>query len=141
MLFLLHQEPPPQPPAVAQIVQKSQETAALGQGPQSSLVGPPKSLMSDAKIDFKKLVEHPYVGAVAIEGQAVSVDERLAANQLELLEVSLIWGRHDRMDWKSTGMVPFWTDNVYGVGHNSRGGPLGRNTRFVPFPFPLVQQY
>jgi hypothetical protein len=135
MLFLPHQEPPPKPPAVVQAVQKSQDAAAT----HGSLVGPPKTLMNNATTDFKKTAAHPDVETAAIDGNAVPVNEGLAANQLKLFDASLVWGRYDRMDWKSVSIIPFWTEDLFGLGHNTRGGPIGRSVEYVPFPFPLVR--
>jgi len=124
MLFFPHQEPPPKPPAAVQVVQKAQDDAA-GHG---SLVGPPKSLMTGAKLDFRKFDRLLYFEVVVIEGEAETVDKRLATNQLALPSMRFIWSRHGQLDLRLAKMAPFWMTNVYGLGHNGiRGGyyPIG----------------
>ena len=108
MLFLSHQEPPPQPPAAAQIVQKSQEVAALGLRPHGSLVGPPKPLMSGAKIDFKKLAESFYVEVIVIEGQTEPLLKKPFNYMVTLPDGRIIWHRQQRNDLKYARMIPFW---------------------------------
>jgi hypothetical protein len=115
MLFFAHQEPPPIPPAIVQ------EAAVLDLGPHGSHVGPPKSLMLDAKIDFKKFSERSYVEIIVIEGQAEPVDKMPMSNQLSLpiIKTRAIFGR-PMYDSKYNKIVPFWMNNVYGIGHNIR---------------------
>jgi hypothetical protein len=125
MLFFFPQEPPPQPQAAVQVVQKA---AALGQKPHGSLVGPPKPSTPGAKIDFKKFAERIYVETIVIEGEAEPVDKRPATNQTTLPSLRLIWGRHEQLDLRLVRLAPFWMTNVYGIGHNGfRAGyyPIG----------------
>jgi hypothetical protein len=124
MLFFFHQEPPPKPPATVQVVQavqKSQDAAAT----HSSLVGPPKSLMTSTKIDFQKFEKRLYVETVVIEGEAEAMLKKPVNYMVTLPDGRIIWGRHiERPDMKYARMIPFWMDRFYSNAPQYFGYPV-----------------
>ena len=113
MLFFPHQEPPPKPPATVQTVQATQK-AQDAADTSGSLVGPPKSLMASAKIDFRKLEERFYVEVVVIEGQAEPMLKMPLNYAVTLPKGMVVWYRQPRSDLKYARMIPFWMSNYHG---------------------------
>jgi hypothetical protein len=102
-------------PLAANLSQEAHQEVAQ-KAPHPSEYGPPKSAMSDIKIDIKATGRYSYEATVWVEGKPIEMD--LKHTFMPSVSVSRLLGLRyvlARMDSgaKYAPVIPFWMDNRY----------------------------